>query len=293
MSARGRGAGPACGAASRTAPAPRPPRMTLGGALRSELVRLRRSPLLALHAALAVALGVGAGLYFGLGRSWDPMMGTDAFFQLLGAGAPLLAGLSCGLSAESEREAGELSALLGVPRRRVALAAKALVLLGLGALAALLSAGCFCATLAACGSACPDAPTVLLACAAMAAGSLLAYVLCLAVALRWGRNACVAVGALGLAVVLGSLGGLANGLVTGTLSGTFAVAATAWVPFGWPARLASLVVECAVVGPGSAALGGLHGALGLVGAWCAALTAAGCAAALALCGRLEDRLRGE
>ena len=72
-------------------------RVTLRRALRSEAVRMRRSPLVVLHVALAVALGALAGAYFAF-SAWDSLLGTDAFFQLLGAGAPLLAGISCGLA---------------------------------------------------------------------------------------------------------------------------------------------------------------------------------------------------
>ena len=66
-------------------------RVTFRRALRSEAVRMRHSPLVVLHVALAVALGALAGAYFAF-SAWDSLLGTDAFFQLLGAGAPLLAG---------------------------------------------------------------------------------------------------------------------------------------------------------------------------------------------------------
>ena len=81
-------------------------RVTFRRALRSEAVRMRHSPLVVLHVALAVALGALAGAYFAF-SAWDSLLGTDAFFQLLGAGAPLLAGISCGLAADAEQRAGE------------------------------------------------------------------------------------------------------------------------------------------------------------------------------------------
>ncbi|MFR5195546.1 MAG: hypothetical protein ACLTEX_09560 [Eggerthella lenta] len=90
---------------------------------------MRRSPLVVLHVALAVALGALAGAYFAF-SAWDSLLGTDAFFQLLGAGAPLLAGISCGLAADAEQRAGEGANVLGVSSRRGALAAKLAALLG-------------------------------------------------------------------------------------------------------------------------------------------------------------------
>lgn len=266
------------------------PRVTLGRALRSELLRLRRGPLVALHAVLALALGIAAGLYFGLTPSWDPLLGADALVQLVGAGAPLVAGISCGLAADAEREAGELANLLGVPARRAALAAKLLVLLALGAAAAAVACGLFVGVVAACGRAVPGAAHVAGAVAAMLAGSVASYALALAAALRWGRNAAIGLGALGLGVALACLGGLANGLVTGTLSGTFAVGLTAWVPFSWPARLASLVLERGIAGDASTAAA-IEGALSGVGAACALVTAVLVACALVAAGRFEDRRR--
>ena len=110
-------------------------RVTLRRALRSEAVRMRRSPLVVLHVALAVALGALAGAYFAF-SAWDSLLGTDAFFQLLGAGAPLLAGISCGLAADAEQRAGEGANVLGVSSRRGALAAKLAALLALCLMAA-------------------------------------------------------------------------------------------------------------------------------------------------------------
>lgn len=69
------------------------PRMGLGRALRSEALRLRRSPLVALHAACGLAGGVVCGAYFSV-AAWDPALGADAYVQLLGAMMPLMAGIS-------------------------------------------------------------------------------------------------------------------------------------------------------------------------------------------------------
>ncbi|OUO90091.1 lantibiotic ABC transporter permease [Gordonibacter sp. An230] len=261
-------------------------------ALRSEALKLRRSPLAPLHLALALALGLAAGAYFGY-APWDSLLGADAFFQLLGAGAPLLAGLSCGLALDAEREAGECANLLGVPSRRIALAAKAAALWALGLSAAVVAALAFFAPVAAAGRATPPLATCLAAAGGVAAGSIGLYVVLTWTALRFGRNAAIGAGALGFLLAMGSMGGLANGLVTGTLSGEFGVELAAFLPFAWPSRLASLTVELAVAGQLGAAgqESALVSAFSQVAVTCAILTTALAAVSLARANRYEDRRR--
>ena len=261
-------------------------------ALRSEAVKLRRSPLAPLHLALALALGLAAGAYFGY-APWDSLLGADAFFQLLGAGAPLLTGLSCGLALDAEREAGECANLLGVPSRRIALTAKAAALWLLGLSAAVVAALAFFALVTAAGRATPPLATCLAAAGGVAAGSVGLYVAFVWIALRFGRNAAIGAGALGFLLAMGSMGGLANGLVTGTLSGSFGVELAAFLPFAWPSRLASRTVELAVAGQRGAAgqEGALAASLSQVAIACAALTAAFAAVSLARANRYEDKRR--
>ena len=290
-----RSAGGARAASSASVFTPHAPRMTLGRTLRAEVVRLRRSPLVPLHAVLAVALGLALGAYFG-GAPWDPYLSCDAFFQLLGAGSPLLVGLSCGMAIDAEREAGDCANLLGVPSRRVALAAKGLTLLALGAVAAAVAALLFALVMQALGKPLPSAGALVQAVAGIAAGSVALYAVELAVALRFGRNAAIAVGALGLMVALMCLGGLANGLFTGTFSGAMAGDALAVVPFSWPARLASLRIELAVadvdaVANGAAQVPALLALFKTVAIACGAITAATVAAGLALANRFEGGRR--
>ena len=256
-------------------------RVAFAHALRSEAVRLRRSPLVWLHAVLATVLGGLAGAYFAF-SAWDSLMGTDAFFQLLGAGAPLLAGISCGLAADAEQRAGEAANLLGVSSRRSALAAKIVALLGLGLAAAAWAAVLFCAALA-------------LAVLGIALGSACSYAIFLIVALKWGRNASIGLGALGFIAAMALLGGLANGLVTGTFSGALGVEAAALVPFAWPSRLATLPLEASI----ASSMGAAGQAQALASAWttvalaCAVLTAVVAAAVLACANRFEGRRGGE
>lgn len=257
-------------------------RMTLTGALRSESVRLRRSPLIALHIVLALAVGVAAGLYFAT-TPWDSKLAFDAFVQLLGAGAPLLVGLACGLSADTERAAGDYANMFGMPSRRIALAAKVISLLGLGVCAAALAVGSFAAVMTVFSRPLPVWWAAVDAVLGIGAGSAACYVLGLFCALKWGRNITIGVGAAGLVVALMSVGGLANGLVTGTLSGAMSGGPVAWLFLVWPLRLASLIVELAIA-PGAA----LSRSLGETLFACIAVTAVVVILAGVLIDRFED-----
>ncbi len=279
--------------AVRSTPWPR----SFSRALHSEWLRLRRSPLIALHAALACALGAAAGLYFAT-TPWNSLLGYDAFVQLVGAGAPLLAGLSCGLSLDAEREAGDGVNLLGHPSRRCALAAKGVVLLALGALACLCAIGLFAGVLAVGNRALPSFGAAGASFAGIVAGSAALYALFIAVALAWGRNASIGLGAIGLMCTLASLGGLGNGLVTGTLSAASSPPLLAAVPFVWPARFASLATEGFIARtgavPGAAdALAALsaNGAFSI--AACLAASIAIVALLLACANRFEDARRSK
>ena len=277
--------------------APAKVRITLFSALHSEMARLRRSPLIPLHLVLALALGGAVGTYFAA-TGWDPLLSCDAFLQLLGAGAPLLVGLSCGLAIDAEREAGEYANLLGGPSRRRALAAKGIVLLAMGAFAAAIAVSIFCGILAACGKSLPDPAALAQATLGIAAGSAPLYIALLAVALKWGRNASIGLGAIGLMAALASIGGLMNGLVTGTLSGAMPAGALAFVPFAWPCKLASLCIELSIAGTGAIAgavaqMSVILDSLNAISLACGAVTVALGAAALALASRFEDARRSE
>ena len=272
-------------------------RITLLSALRSEAARLRHGPLIPLHVALGFAIGGAVGAYFAA-TGWDPLLSCDAFFQLLGAGAPLLVGLSCGLAIDAEREAGEYVNLLGAPSRRRAFAAKGIALLAMGALAALLAVGTFCAILAICGKDLPGLAALAQATLGIVAGSAPLYIVSLAVALEWGRNASIGLGAIGLMAALASIGGLMNGLVTGTLSGAMPAGALAFVPFAWPCKLASLLIELSIADaggvPGAAAqTPAILSSLKTIAPACGIATVTLTAAGLALANRFEDARRSE
>lgn len=217
------------------------PRMTLWRALRSEALRLSRSPLTAVHLACGLAAGLACGEYFSVAR-WDPALGADAYAQFLGALMPLMSAIVCGLAVDEERAAGRLANLTAVPSRGRAVAAKLLALAALGAGTLAVALGVFGAVLAAAGRL-PLGPAPLAAAwAGIALGSLPLYALGLGAALRLGRNAAIGAGAAGTLLAFFSVGGLAHGLMAGELTGALATPLS-WVPLAWPARLGSLGVE--------------------------------------------------
>lgn len=266
-------------------------KMSLARAIRAEAMKLRRTPLAALHVVIAVVLGGSAGAYFAY-APWNPLLGTDAFFQLVGTGAPLIVGISCGLSIDTEREAGDGANLLGMPSRRKALAAKGVVLWLMGMAGALIAGLLFFGMLAAAGRDVAPLAACLVAALGIAVGSAPLYAVFLWIALRFGRNAAIGMGALGFGIALSSMGGLANGLVTGTLSGSFGLGAATAIPFAWPSRLASLAIELAIAGPlgaGAQTSAALVGALGQIGAVCLVATAGLVGVGLTRANRFEDK----
>ena len=256
------------------------PRMTLPRALRSEALRLGRSPLVAVHLVCGLAAGLACGEYFSVAR-WDPALGADAYAQFLGALMPLMSAIVCGLAVDEERSAGRLANLTAVPSRGRAVAAKWLALATLGAGALAVALGVFGAVLAAAGRL-PLGPTPLAAAwAGIALGGLPLYALGLGAALRLGRNAAIGVGAAGTLLAFFSVGGLAHGLMTGELTGALTTPLS-WVPFAWPARLGSLGVETFID------VARVAGPLLVTAAACVALTLAAAAVLLAWFRHFED-----
>lgn len=241
-------------------------RMTLRGLLHSEIIRLRRSALIPFHLVGALLLGGTAGAYFS-NAPWPTLLGTDAFAQFLGAAAPLLAGIACGITADSEREAGEYVNLLGVPSRRLALSAKLIMIQLLCLIAASIAVGVLYLILAVSGREVPSWGACALAVLGIAIGCFSADLICFIVALRFGRNTSIVIGAFGFIIAMSTLGGLANGLVEGKLVGHEGIAVAAAVPAAWSARLATLPIEIDIVKAFSSdpqTLSMLWSALGLV-----------------------------
>lgn len=266
------------------------PKTTFPRALRSSLLRLSRSPLAPAHAVCALAGGGACGAYFAC-EPWDPALGTDAFAQFLGGMMPLMAGIACGLAVDEERRAGRLANLVGSPSRTTAVLAELVALWCAGLAAIAVAVGTFAAILAAAGRLAVGADALALAVAGAALGSAPLYALSLALSLRFGRNVAVAVGAGGLLVAFFSVGGLANGLMTGELAGARPLGAFGLVPFSWPARLASLAVEssAAVRWAAPEALPSVVSTASVLTTACLALTALAAAALAAWFVRFEEK----
>lgn len=263
--------------------------MSLWRAAISECVRLRRSPLIALHLACGLIAGVACGAYFGV-APWDPRLGTDAFVQLVGALMPLMVAVVCGLDVDGEREASGLANLLAVPSRRIALAARVLVLWLLGVIAVAVALGSFSVVLGAFGRDGFSAGVYARSAVGMAAGSLVLYVVSVWLTLALGRNAAIGVGAAGLACALFAVGGLAHGLVTGELTAASS-GVLGYVPFAWAERLGSLLVELGLAT--DAGLRAVIWQLKVTSVLTLAVTAVGLIALLAWVGSFEEGRRGE
>ncbi len=219
--------------------------MTFPRTLRSELIRMRTSPLVAAHLTCALAAGLACGAYFAF-APWDPAQGADAYAQFLGALMPLMAGIVCGLAFDAEREAGGMANMTGVPSRLAAIAAKIVMLLFMGAATLALAIGLFALILTLAGRSALS-PTAYAWCVAgLALGSAPLYILSSWLALRFGRNAAIGVGAVGLLLAFFSIGGLAHGLMTGELTGAYP-SILGYIPLTWSARLGSLGVENGIV----------------------------------------------
>ena len=269
--------------------------MTFVRALHSELIRMRTSPLVAAHLACALAAGAACGAYFAV-APWDPARGADAYAQFLGALMPLMAGIVCGLAFDAERVAGGMANLVGAPSRRTALAAKVAVLFLMGAATLALAIGLFAIILAAAGR-CGLEPAAYAWCVVgLALGSAPLYILASWLALRFGRNTAIGVGAVGLLLAFFSIGGLAHGLMTGELTGAHPNI-LGLIPLTWAARLGSLGVECGIVAldvtgqlaSGLAGAAQVHTQTLFTGGLCLTLAAVAFIALLAWFTRFEER----
>ncbi len=242
-------------------------RVKFTGALASSLIRLAASPIAAVHLASALFAGITCGAYFSVAPAcMDPSLALDAFAQLIGAMMPLMAGIVCGLAICDEQRAGRLANLTGAPSRMVAICAFYAALLLMAALAILLAYAVLAGILACTRQLPVHLGTLAASAFGIVIGSAPLYALLLAISLRFGRNPAISIGALGLLLAFFSVGGLAHGLATGTLTGASANLFGA-VPFAWPARLGSLGIEA-----------------GIASAWGPAVVAAVGEASLVTCG---------
>lgn len=188
-----------------------------------------------------------------------------------------------------------LSGLLSVPSRYRALAARLFALWLMGAAALALAMVVFVVPFVLAGRQVlgPDAWT--LAALGLSLGSAPIYLILYAIALRWGRNAAISAGAVGLMLAFFSLGGLAHGLMTGELTAAGANAFS-YLPTSWAARLGSLPVELSIAaGPAGSAAAATRvaSAIGPTVGLCVSVTFLLLGAMAAWIFRFEPARRGE
>lgn len=239
------------------------PRITLKSALRAENLRWRRSPLIPLHLVCAWGAGGVCGAYFAV-APWNTAMGADAFVQLIGALMPLMAGIICGLDVDAEGRDTAWTNLLAMPSRVRIFTARVAALWLRGALALALAAGTFALLVFLAGRQSLGLGPWAGAIAGLAFGSIPLYVLCYVLALRWGRNTAIVVGAIGFLLAMFSVGGLAHGLMTGELTSA-RISVLSFLPTSWAALLGSLPLELAIAqtATGLAAAGHVTAVLGI------------------------------
>lgn len=215
--------------------------MTWMGCMRSQLLRLKRSKLIGLHIICALFAALGCGAYFAYAR-WDVRFGTDAYVQILGTLMPLMSALVCALAIDDDQAATGLVNILGVPSRRRAWAATVVVLWLLGVATLIAAVGVFGAVLTAAGRPGCSWRILTLSIIGLSVGSFVLYALACALALAWGRNVTIVVGAVGFMLAISSVGGLAHGLMTGELT-SLTSGILGWIPTSWPTHLGSLGIE--------------------------------------------------
>lgn len=91
--------------------------MSLWRCLRADLLKVRRTKVLWLHAVIPVLCAAFFILYFN-GRTIEPSEMYTFYMETIAIALPLLLGIIAGLVVEQERQAGQFQALLGGPLSR-------------------------------------------------------------------------------------------------------------------------------------------------------------------------------
>lgn len=101
--------------------------------LMSELIKLRRQPLLLVHVLTPLA-AMGIFLAYFAYAPFSPVSKVEGYLQAVALSFPMMVGIVCAISAEQEAAAGQYQQLLTQPSRLIPLASKLtpLLLLGFG-----------------------------------------------------------------------------------------------------------------------------------------------------------------
>lgn len=106
--------------------------MSLYRAVRSELVKLRHTPLLSIHIIVPIAGAILFTSYFGLYRSQPDYKKYKLMFEITATFFPLLISIITGLNTLMEDHTAHAQPILSVPKRKTVFCGKFLVLLGGG-----------------------------------------------------------------------------------------------------------------------------------------------------------------
>lgn len=99
--------------------------------LMSELIKLKRQPMLLVHLLVPLA-GIGIFLAYFAYTSYSPFSKVDGYLQVLAIAFPTMIGIVCAIAADQEAAAGQYQQLLAQSSRLAPLASKLTLLLLLG-----------------------------------------------------------------------------------------------------------------------------------------------------------------
>lgn len=198
---------------------------------RSELIKLKRQPLVWIHLLVPLA-GIAIFLGYYSYTSFPAVSKISAYIQVLAIAFPTLIGIVCSVAAEQEASAGQYQQLLALSNRFAALAAKLTLLLLLGYCSSVLAAAGFGTGFtyilkqqSAWG------PGFYIETASLLFGScLFLYILHLFISLRFGKGASI-----GLGIVESLVGAL---LLTGLGDYIWI-----YIPSAWPIRFLSIWMQ--------------------------------------------------
>ncbi|MGG6313664.1 lantibiotic immunity ABC transporter MutG family permease subunit [Paenibacillus macerans] len=206
--------------------------------LRSELIKLRRQPMLWVHLLVPLA-GMGIFLGYYAYTPFLPASKVSGYLQVLAVAFPTLIGMVCAIAADQEADAGRYQQLLALPSRLVPLASKLTLLLLLGFGSTLLaSVGFGAGFLYLLNQSLYSLGFYVKAAGILFGSCIFLYALHLYVSLRFGKGASIGLG------ILGSL--TAALLLTGLGDRNWI-----YIPYAWAARFVTLWMEYGSTGDGA------------------------------------------
>lgn len=180
--------------------------------IRSDIYKMKRQPILWVHLLVPLA-GVGVFLAYYTFTSWTPVSKVGGYLEVMAVAFPTLIGIVCSMAAEQESSAGNFQPLLTFPVKLLPFASSLLVLVVLGAGAAVLAAGGFGLGFTIFLNETPFALEFYFYAACILAGSsIFLYALHWIVSLQYGGGASIGIGIVESLLSALMLTGLGNGI---------------------------------------------------------------------------------